>query len=82
MFFTPISYQRYAEKFKLHSKTMLVVDTEEPAPLSIFFSRKRVSEEEIKNFASILLDLKKEDAFKKVLRKYVGEDDIKNFYSF
>lgn len=82
MFFTPILLQSYAKKFQLREKSMLIVDKSEPLPLSMFFSKVRVTPAEIKSFEVTLTAMKKDGTLKEILRRYINEDDIINFYKF
>jgi len=80
VFTSPIFLSRFKKQYKLENKAAVVIDSNVKLELSIFFSKKRVSEKEIQVFTKAVEGMKKDGTLKKIILKYVPQEDFDKFY--
>ncbi|MDG0815759.1 transporter substrate-binding domain-containing protein [Bdellovibrio svalbardensis] len=81
-FTSPIFLRRYAIQYKIKEKTMVVADDSKRLELAIFFSKKRMKPLELKMFEKVIQDMKTDGTLKKIILKYVPEEDFNSYYHF
>jgi polar amino acid transport system substrate-binding protein len=80
VFTSPTYYRRYEKEFDLASFSKLVNDPATKLDLCLFFSNNRVSVKEQESFAKAIEGMRRDGTLKKILIKYVGEDDFEKYY--
>ncbi|MNS92506.1 Bacterial extracellular solute-binding protein, family 3 [compost metagenome] len=81
VFTSPIFLSRFKKQYNVEEKAAIIVDPSIKLELSIFFSKKRVSEKEIQIFTKAIESMKKDGTLKKIILKYVPQEDFDKFYS-
>lgn len=81
-FTSPTYWNRHRQQFKLSEMSEMIRDSENQLPIALFISKKRLSEAEKTLFKKSVEELRKEGAFRKVLQKYVSDEDLNTFYHF
>lgn len=82
VFTSPTFYRRYLTQFKLKELSEAIPDKDNTLDLTLFFSKKRVTQEEQKIFAKAIQSMRSDGTVRKILLKYIPEEDLKKFYKF
>lgn len=79
---SPTFYHRYIRQYPLMDMSYAVPDKFHPIKLSLMISKKRVTPAEEKIFTQAIESMRKDGTLKKIILRFVPEEDFKNYYTF
>lgn len=80
VFTSPVFLNRFKKQYKIDEKAMVLIDPKVKLEVSLFLSKKRVSDKEVQIFANAIKNMKKDGTLKKIILKYISQEDFDRFY--
>jgi ABC-type amino acid transport substrate-binding protein len=80
-FMTNTFLRLHEKQFPVKSKVEMIFDGTK-ADLSLFISKRRVTKSERELFQKAINEMRKDGTLRRILLKYITEDDLKNYYVF